>query len=206
MSDPQHETALARLAEQTNTAGLAIEMSEVTSRGMIDLRGNPADRKFAQAAKKVLGVDLPKAPRTSAIVGDITILWLSIDQWLITCATGKTAKLLGDLNKALADIHSLAVDLSDARAIIRLKGNGVREVLMKGAPVDLLAPDMVKGAVRRLRFGEIAAMVHIVDDRPDTIDLYVFRSYADFAWDWLARTATKPAAVKLFGPQDSPAI
>lgn len=205
MSDPQHETALARLVEQTNTAGLAIEMSEVTGLGMIDLRGDLADRTFAQAAKKVLGVDLPRTPRTSVTKGDVTALWLSIDQWLITCAGGKTARMMDDLNKALAGIHSLAVNLSDARAIIRLKGNGVREVLMKGAPVDLLAPEMVKGTVRRLRFGEIAAMVHIVDDRPDTFDLYVFRSYADFAWDWLAQTATKPAAVRLFGPQDSPA-
>lgn len=204
MSDPQHETALARLADQTNTDGLAIEMSEVAGRGMIDLRGDLSDRKFAQAANKVLGTDLPKAPRTSVTKGDVTVLWLSIDQWLITCAGGKTGKLLDDLNTALTGVHSLAVDLSDARAIIRLKGIGVREVLMKGAPVDLLAPEMIKGTVRRLRFGEIAAMVHIVDDRPDTFDLYVFRSYADFAWDWLAQTATKPAAVKLFGPQDSP--
>ncbi|MDH3740160.1 MAG: hypothetical protein OER56_01065 [Hyphomicrobiales bacterium] len=205
MSDPQHETALARLASQTNTNGLIIEMSEVAGRGMIDLRGLLSDRKFAQAAKTVLGIDLPKAPRTSASNGDLVVLWLSVDQWLIICAGGRTTKLLGDLNKALAGIHSLAVDLSDARTIIRLKGNGVREVLMKGAPVDLLAPEMVKGAVRRLRFGEIAAMVHIVDDRPDTFELYVFRSYADFAWDWLAQTAAKPAAVKLFGRQDSPA-
>ena len=180
-------------------------MIEVTGRGMIDLRGDLKDRKFAQAARKVLGVDLPKTPRTSVAKGGVTVLWLSIDQWLIACAGGKTAQLLVNLNKALAGVHSLAVDLSDARAIIRLKGNGVREVLMKGAPVDLLAPEMIKGAARRLRFGEIAAMVHIVDDRPDTFDLYVFRSYADFAWDWLAQTATKPAAVKLFGPQDSPA-
>ncbi|NNE21940.1 MAG: hypothetical protein HKN11_04965 [Rhizobiales bacterium] len=206
MSDPQHETALAGLAGQTNTDGLAIEMSEITGRGMIDLRGNLADRKFSQAAKKVLGVDLPKAPRTSASKGDLVVLRLSVDQWLITCAGGKTAKLLDDLNKVLVGVHSLAVDLSDARAIIRLKGNGVREIVMKGAPVDMLAPEMIKGAVRRLRFGELAAMVHIVDDRPDTFDLYVFRSYADFAWDWLAQTAAKPAAVRLFGRQDSPAV
>ena len=114
--------------------------------------------------------------------------------------------MLEDLRSALSDTHSLAVDLSDARAIIRLQGAGVREILMKGAPVDLLAPDMVKGTVRRLRFGEIAAIVHFVDDRPDTIDLYVFRSYAEFAWDWLIETGRKSAAVKLFGQQDTPPV
>ncbi len=206
MSDPQHETALGSIVNLSSAAGLVVEMSEIKDRGMIDLRGHLSDRKFAQAAKKVLGADLPKAPRTSVSKGGLVILWLSIDQWLVTCPLGKTTKLLGDLNKALDGIHSLAVDMSDARSIIRLTGNGGREVMMKGAPVDFLAPDMIKGMVRRLRFGEIAGMVHIVDDRPDTLDLYVFRSYADFAWDWLAKTATKPAAVKLFGPQDSPAV
>ncbi len=206
MSDPKRETGLARHAGASASVDLVIEVQEIADLGMIDLRGLVADRKFAQAAKSALGIDLPRTPRSSASKGDVTILWLSIDQWLITCPSGKTAKLLVALRKALTGIHSLAVDMSDARCVIRLKGNGVREVMMKGAPVDFLAPDMVKGAVRRLRFGEVAAMVHIVDDRPDTMDLYVFRSYAGHAWDWLAQTAAKPAAVKLFGQQDAPAI
>ena len=52
---------------------------------MIDVRGSANDRKFMAAAKKVLGLDLPKAPRTSATWGDVKALWLSIDQWLILC-------------------------------------------------------------------------------------------------------------------------
>jgi hypothetical protein len=31
---------------------------------------------------------------------------------------------------------------------------------------------------------EIAALIHVVSEKPDVIDLYVFRSYANYAWDW----------------------
>jgi hypothetical protein len=58
--------------------------------------------------------------------------------------------------------------------------------------------------VRRLRFGELAALVHMVADEPDVIDLYVFRSYAVFAWEWLMATSGRGALVRLFQPQPAP--
>ncbi len=206
MSEPQFESPLSGPASRTDRAKLAVDISEVSDRGMIDLRGELSDRKFAAAAKKVLGIDLPVKPRTSTTHGDLSILWLSVDQWLVCCPRAKIQDVLGELREALTDIHSLAVDLSDARAIIRLQGNGAREILMKGAPVNLLSTEIVAGTVRRLRYGEIAAMVHIVDERPDTIDLYIFRSYAEFAWDWLVETGRRAAAIRLFGQQDPPVV
>ena len=203
MSDLHFETALQGF--EPVDAGLSIAMHEITDQGMIDLRGEPTDRKFTGAVKKVLGADLPNTPRTSTRKGDITILWLSIDQWLVCCPRKATGTLLSDLRKSLGTAHSLAVDLSDARSVIRLEGEGVREVLMKGVPVDLTLPEYTTGVVRRLRFGEIAAMVHFVSAEPDVIDLYVFRSYADFAWNWLVATGRACAQVKLFGQQPTPA-
>ena len=203
MSDVQFQTALSHRSDVAAQDKLSISLNEITDRGMIDLRGGGTDKAFLAAAKKVLGVDLPNKPRTSVSKGDITILWLSIDQWLVTCSRDKVEKLHQSLVKAMGDkIHSLAVNLSDARTIIRLKGDGAREILMKGAPVDLTAGGYGKGAVRRLNFAEIAGMVHFVDDAPDTIDLYVFRSYGEYAWEWLLATAKKPAEIRLFGKQE----
>lgn len=206
MSDPVFISALSHLADHSGPDGLSISMGEITDRGMIDLRGPANDTKFFAAAKKALGVDLPKAPRSSASKAKITVLWLSVDQWLVLCPRGETAKLLAKLNGALKGIHSLAVDVSDARTILRLEGDGVREVLMKGTPVDLTLPEYGAGLVRRVQFGEIAALIHIVSEGPDVIELYVFRSYAVFAWDWLKATAKQPAALRVFGSQDAPAV
>lgn len=199
MAEPVFMSALAGIAP---APGLSIAVREVTDRGMIDLRGDPKDAAFRQAVEGVLGAALPTTPRTSASSGATAILWLSVDQWLLTCPRAEAPRLAAALKAALGSVHSLVVDLSDARTILRLKGEGVREVLMKGVPVDLTLPEFTPGTVRRLRFGEIAALIHIAGEEPDVIDLYVFRSYARFAWDWLAATARTPARLRLFGRQE----
>lgn len=193
MADLHFESALAHRSAPDNTS---ISMREISERGMIDLRGSNTDKKFMAAAKTALGVELPKAPRTSATFGDVQVLWLSTDQWLVLTGRARVTALLADLRKALGIIHSLAVDVSDMRAIIRLEGAGVRETLMKGSTLDLISEAYAPGTVRRMRFAEIAALLHVVEQ--NMIDIYVFRSYADYAWEFLVKAARKGAEVKLF--------
>ncbi len=196
MSEAYYESPLAGIAAPQ---GLAVSIREIPDRGMIDLRGSASDRKFMAAAKEVLGVDLPKQPRTSVSWGDIKVLWLSIDQWLILCPRAKAADLLAKLRGALGSIHSLAVDVSDMRAVIRMEGEGSREILMKGCSLDLLSDDYAAGTCRRMRFAEIAALLHVVEE--DVFDIYVFRSFAHYTWEFLLATAREPAKIRLFGAQ-----
>ena len=190
MLEAQIESALAHRAEPENTY---VSLHEITTRGMIDLRGLATDKKFTVAAKAVLGIDLPKAPRESTTFGDVKALWLSPDQWLILCARDKAPALTAKLTEALAGIHSLAVDVSDMRAIIRVEGEGAREVMMKGSSLDFTDADFTPGYTRRLRFAEIAALFNIVEE--NMIDLYVFRSYAHYAMDFLTKAARKGSEV-----------
>lgn len=203
MSDAPFESALQ---SREVPKGLAVDIREISSRGMIDLRGLPSDARFLAAAKDVLGLDLPTAPRSSTAWGEIQALWLSTDQWLILCPRMKTAELLGSLREALGQIHSFAVDVSDMRTIIRLEGDDARFVLLKGSSLDLLSADYEAGTVRRLRFAEIAALLHIVSEKPDMIDLYVFRSFANYAWDWLLANGRAAAATRPFGRQAAPCV
>lgn len=203
MSDVQFESALK---SREAPAGLSVELREITSRGMIDLRGLPGDPQFMAAAKRILTLELPTAPRTSAAWGDIQALWLSPDQWLILCPRAGTEELLSALRQAFQDMHAFAVDVSDMRTIIRLEGDAARALLLKGSSLDLLSADYEAGTVRRLRFAEIAALLHIVSQKPDVVDLYVFRSYADYAWDWLLANGRVEAAVTPFGRQSVPAV
>ena len=196
MSELHFESPLAHRAQPQ---GLSITLREITERGMIDVRGFASDKKFLAAVKKVLGLDLPKMPRSSVAWGDVKALWLSTDQWLILCAKSKTDELVASLKLELNGIHSLVVDVSDMRAVLRLEGEGVREVLLKGSSLDLLGGDYQAGTVRRMRYAEIAALLHVVED--NVFDVYVFRSYADYAWDFLLATARAPAKVRLFGRQ-----
>ncbi len=189
------------LAHRELARDLSIDLREIKDRGMIDMRGLTSDKKFMAAAKKVLGVDLPKTPRTSSSWGDVKCLWLSIDQWLVLCAKSKVEELIRTLRTELAGVHSLVVDVSDMRAVMRLEGESVREVLLKGSSLDLLSDDYKPGTVRRMRFAEIAALLHIVED--NVFDIYVFRSYADYTWEFLLVTARESSKVRLFGDQRS---
>jgi sarcosine oxidase, subunit gamma len=186
------QSGLSHRNEPTTTS---VGIREISERGMIDLRGHLSDRRFTMAAKSVLGVDLPKAARTSASWGDIKVLWLSVDQWLITCPRDKADALHVQLTKAFEGIHSLAVNVSDMRAIIRLEGEGIRETLMKGTSLDL-TEGYPSGSVRRMRFAEIAALLHVVED--NVIDVYVFRSYAEYTWEFLLKAARKGSEVRLY--------
>jgi sarcosine oxidase, subunit gamma len=187
------------LAHREAPHGLSIDLREIKDRGMIDVRGLTSDKKFMAAAKKVLGVDLPKMPRTSSSWGDVKCLWLSVDQWLVLCAKSKVDELISLLRAELAGVHSLVVDVSDMRAVMRLEGEGVREVLLKGSSLDLLSDDYKSGTVRRMRFAEIAALLHVVEG--SVFDIYVFRSYADYVWEFLLATAREGSRVTLFGNQ-----
>ncbi len=176
-----------------------IVIEEVSDRGMIDLKGSPAAPGFCEAVASVLGLDLPLAPRSSATRGETTVLWLSIDQWLITVPDGETAQLTARLAAALVGHHALVVDLSDARSIFRIRGRGAREVVMKGASADLTHTDCRAGTVRRLSFAELAAMVHVVSDPPEVLDLYVFRSVGHYVREFLQTAAQPEARVVLWG-------
>lgn len=202
MAEAQLIGALAHRSDLDRQPGLSITLEVVDGNGMIDLRGETGDAKFMAAAKSVIGVALPTEPRTSVSKGDVTVLWLSIDQWLVTLPRDKCAKVFAALRKKTDGLFALATDMSDARTVIRLSGDGAREVLMKGTSVDMLAPEIAGGTVRRMLFAEIAAACHVVSADPDVLDLYLFRSYADYAWEWLLATARAGAKVRLYGSQD----
>lgn len=201
MSELAYSSPLAGAAAP---AGLGVSMREIADRGMIDLRGLATDAAFMSAAHDALGFALPTLPRTSASWGDVRVLWLSTDQWLILGTRTKAHGVLATLGKTLKGIHALAVDVSDMRAVIRLEGGGIREILMKGTSLDLLSGDYTPGTCRRMRFAEIAALLHVVEDT--VFDVYVFRSYAQYTWDFLCATARESAKVKLFGAQAAPGL
>ena len=198
MSDAAYNSPLAHRSDREGVDGLSISMREVSDRGMIDLRGEAGSAKFKQAVKSVIGIDLPLQPRTSTAKSSFTVLWLSVDQWLILCPKAEAPAITAKLTAALGSLHSLAVDVSDARAIIRLEGDNTREVLMKGSSIDFTMPEYKAGHVRRMIFAEIAALAHVVSDKPCMVDLFVFRSYADYTWKWLVATSNPGAKIGLF--------
>ncbi len=206
MADVGFESALGGRNVVASASGSAIDISEIRDTGLIDLRVLPKGRAAMSIAAKELGFSLPHSPRTSASGRGRTALWWSVDQWIVTCPRSRAQVLEKKLEAAFGRAHSMVTDASDTRVVIRVSGNQVREILMKGCCVDLLAADVTPGHVRRTQIAEIPAAIHFVGDEPLTFDIYVFRSYADYLWQWLAVAGRASAAIQLFGAQPAPPV
>lgn len=181
-----------------------VHVEAATAPAMIDLRlrlpEGDAGEACLSALEAACGVSLPLQPRKSCQNGDRQCLWMSPDQWLLLCPPEDAAGILKSLQQArqTAGVNLMATDMSSARALILLQGDGAREVLMKAIAVDFLPPAFMPGDVRRCSFAGVAALVHCRAAAPDAFDLYVFASYAAFALAWLQRAAMPAARVTLF--------
>ena len=192
-----------------------VHIEELPASGMIDLRLRVPDgaegKRCLASLEAALGVALPTEPRRAGgeTPGDAPLqaLWMAPDQWLLLCAAENVAETLDSLAQAREKIggNLMATDMSSARCVIRLRGDGTRAVLMKAIAVDFLPPAFMPGHLRRCSFAGIAAMVHCRSAAPDEFDLYVFRSYAEFVLAWLHRSAMPAAQVELFRDNGQPA-
>jgi sarcosine oxidase subunit gamma len=164
----------------------AVRLWRRESVGMVTLRGDLADARLAAAVDAATGCPLP-AVRKIALAGECGVAWMSPDELMLFLAAGAAPAAASEIAGALAGMHHLAVDVSDARVLFRLEGPGAREVLAKGAPVDLAPGAFGPLDFRRTRLGQVAAAFWM--PAPETIDLMCFRSLAAFVADWLAHAA-----------------
>ena len=112
---------------------------------------------------------------------------MSPDELLVLVDYDQAAAVVAKLDDVLADEHHLAVNVSDARAIFTIQGQGAREVLAKGAPIDLSSEAFGVGDLRRSRIGQLAAAFWMTDT--ETFELACFRSVGAFMFDWLTNAA-----------------
>jgi sarcosine oxidase, subunit gamma len=173
----------------------AVTVSDAGLRGMITLRGDLGDEKLAAAVKTAVGLAMPK-PRGIKEGAKGAVAWMSPDELLLMVDYDKADAVVAKLDKALKDSHFLAVNVSDARAVLRLEGQGVREVVAKGAPADLSPEGLPIGEIRRTRLGQVAVAFWLSD--VETLHLVCFRSFGAHVFSWLstaAQTGTLPGVL-----------
>lgn len=154
-------------------------------RGQLALRGDAAGKRFVDGVRKVLGVAPPtEAHAVAASRRGVSVLWLGPDEWLAVLPDGREGKARSDLETALAGEHCLVSDVSASRVIIGLEGAGAREVLMKGCALDLHPRVFGPGRCAQSSLARCHLLLHQLDERP-AFDLYVHRSFAEYAWRWL---------------------
>jgi len=162
----------------------AVLVAEQRRLGMVTLKADLANKTTRAALKKALGVAVPAARRINGLVA-----WMAPDEVLILVPRGETPAGLVAKLEAAVNAPMLALDVSDARAVFTLKGQGAREVLAKGAPVDLSPGKFGMGDFRRTRLGQVAVAFWMEAD--DEFQLVCFASLRQFMYDWLLNAAQK---------------
>ena len=149
-------------------------------RGMITLRGEPA-----ALAGALGGLALPGTGQIIQM-GDRALAWMSPDEFLLLLPHAEVAATLGQISQSLQGVHHLAVDVTDARALLSLTGPGAREVIAKLSPADLHPAQFGPGQMRRTRLGQVAAAFWMQAD--GAIMVICFRSVADYVAALLAQS------------------
>lgn len=186
------DISLARpiLEGVSDTGAGGLKLSVQPLRDMVTLRADLSDAAVASAVKAAVGSEMPDVRKATE-----TALWMSPDELLLLTPYGEAGATVSKLTDALSGVHHLAVDVSDARTMFKLEGDAAREVLAKGAPVDLARDKFAKGDLRRTRISHIAAAFWQSGDNPDVFEIICFRSYATYLWEWLeesSREGTMP--------------
>lgn len=185
MIDPT--LARTALGGPSAPTGRAIGLAEAPLMGMATVRGDLASPELAEAVRAAVGVDMP-APRkfvANAEAPARRALWMSPDELMLQAAAEDNEAVLSAAKAALSGVPHLVLDVSAARSVFTLTGDGAREVLAKGAPVDLHPSAFGVGDLRRTRLGQVAVAIYQTAAGPDVFELFCFRSYAPYVWDWL---------------------
>ncbi|WP_136441333.1 sarcosine oxidase subunit gamma [Pacificoceanicola onchidii] len=167
-----------------------VTIEEIGPMGMITLRGDLAATDLRRAATAPTGVEMPQMREASTADGK-GILWMSPDEVLVLCAYADVPGTVQSMTDALVGTHALVANVSDARAVFRLTGANVREVLAKLSPADLSPEGLPLGEVKRTRMAQVPAAFWLESEEEATV--ICFRSVADYVMG-LLKTAAHPAS------------
>ncbi|WP_397544698.1 sarcosine oxidase subunit gamma family protein [Roseovarius salis] len=172
-----------------------VAVREAGLQGMITLRGDLSSDKVKRAVEAATGAAMPGL-RGISVSGNRAAAWMSPDELLLMVDHGQVAETLAGIETALAGVHFLAVDVSDARAVFEIRGKTVREVIAKLCPVDIAPGRFDPGEIRRTRMAQVPAAIWMED--AETVKVICFRSVAEYVFGLLSDAAAPGGEVGFF--------
>ena len=138
--------------------------------------------KYKKSKIEPNSIDGLKLPTTSLTVNsnlDLTynqtrVMWSGPRTWIVTSSKPDII----DMVKESFNKEDFAVtDLSQSRAVIEIKGKNAKEVLKKGCPLNF--DDFKKNNCAGSIFHGITVLIDMVEDDPDTFNLFCLRSFSE---------------------------
>ncbi|MCG6857787.1 MAG: sarcosine oxidase subunit gamma [Salaquimonas sp.] len=161
------------------TAGLSLAPCGEAER--ISLR---ADAETASAIGVMLGLELPKRPKTSASASGLAALWLGPDEWLLIGELG--SDLAGRLARVENGTFS-AVDISHRNTAILVSGPKAADTLNSGCPQDLSLAAFPVGAASRTLLAK--SEIVLLREAENSFRVECWRSFSDYVWKYLVDAA-----------------
>ncbi len=174
--------AFARLPGEVRIA----EIPFLTQLGLRVEPGGPA----AAAVAKALDGELPAAPCTASLAGDVEVLWLGPDESLVLAGPGRQRELEDLLRTAIGGEHGAVVDVSAQRTALSLSGSAAREVLARGCAIDLDPRIAPAGTCVQTLLARTGVTILVRDERASEFLLLVRASFAQYLAAWLVDGCT----------------
>ena len=188
----QWQSALATLGLEARASApepdAGVVLSERQAGTQLAIRGDASNADFSSGVAQALGLELPVTPKTAHRKSGRALLWLGPDEWLAVMAMEYDGKLGANLAETLGDVHHAIADVGHSRVVIGLQGLNARDVLMKGTNVDVHPRQFGPDNCVQARLSRCHMLLHQLDDGP-SYDIYIHRSFAVYAWNWLSDAA-----------------
>ncbi|PPR48872.1 MAG: hypothetical protein CFH15_00237 [Alphaproteobacteria bacterium MarineAlpha5_Bin5] len=163
---------------------LGIKIQEICFINKINLRINPENLEYMKACSKILNTILPTKPNTFVKNGNLKIIWLSPDEWLITNDIDND-NLFAKLRNEVGDLEASVTDISENRTIVRISGEKIYKLLSKFLVLDLEKNLPTKSTCAQTLFVKVPILLlrNHSDNQLPEVDLFLIKSHANYVYN-----------------------
>ena len=168
-----------------------IKLNEISPIRKLILRGK--SREFLSAVGKTINILLPTEPNTSSSNGEITIIWLSPDEWIIFSNSIDDQDFNQIEEKLVQNICKTklgaVIDVTDQFVMINLTGNKIFDLFHTGSPFNFNEFRNKKGATTQTLLAKIDVIIQNKDQ--NDINVFVRRSFSRHLYSWMSDSASR---------------
>ena len=148
----------------------------------INLRINTKNTDYMKICGKILNAILPTKPNIFTKNGNLKIIWLSPDEWLIA---NEDDNLFSKLKNEIGDLEASVTDVSENRTIVRLSGEKIYKLLSKFLVLDLEKSLPSESTCAQTLFAKVPILLlrnHNENQVPE-IDIFLNNSHANYVYN-----------------------
>lgn len=185
--------AAHRLAAVGRRSGGTLRLAELPFLAQVNVRVDPKS-PAAEAVGLALGVPLPLEPNTVGRGGELAVLWLGPDEWLVVGPPGGAERLAARLGEALGEEPGSAVDVSAQRTTLLVAGPRAAELLAHGCALDLHPRSFHAGRCAQTTLARAQVVLVPRHRHKPGFWVLVRSSFAGYLADWLLDAASEYVA------------